>query len=443
MLKNTFCSSPWFSIRVEPDGQLHYCRWSTPHDVSTYNLRTTGLQAYFNSEEMCKIRHQMLNGEALASCSRCYQQDDPQVNKISGRAKQLCKSAVDLQKFHHGFVSSPHFKYWKFSHNNNGLANSHLADLQIDLGSWCNSECIMCSPKFSTKLHSTFQKLDWYNPSNPVYQGTFNRGQDWTTDPKILERFANELGELKELRYIHFLGGETLYIPAFYRITEELIKRGINKHVTLGLTTNGTVWRDDLPDLLKQFHTVHLGISIETVNALNDYIRYPGKINDIISNIQKFKLLSLRHSNIQIQLRPTPSALSVWHYDGLLEFQIKYSLGAESCHILDRPQWLQMSVLPQYLRYAAADKLQKVLDRNQLNDVEINNNPNMRNKQLFRSVLAQDVKGLINVLRRETSVDSQLACKLVIFLKDLERIRKNSILDYLPEYEEFLRSNGY
>jgi MoaA/NifB/PqqE/SkfB family radical SAM enzyme len=443
MLKDTFCSSPWFSMRVEPNGQMHYCRWSTPNNRGPHNIKNTSLQSYFNSDEMKSIRTDMVQGNAITSCQRCYKQDDPDINKISGRARQLCKSAVDLQNFDYSFASSPHYEYWKFSQENAGAANSKLADLQIDLGSWCNSECIMCSPKFSTKLYSTFQKLDWLNPTNPLYQGKFDKPNDWTTDKETLTRFVGEIGELTELRYIHLLGGETLYIPAFYRLCEELIKQGINKHVTLGFTTNGTVWRDDLSDILRQFHTVHLGVSIETTTPLNDYIRYPGKIDVITENILKFKYLSIRNPNIQIQLRPTPSLLSIWHYDELVKFQLKYKLGAESCHILDRPEWLQMSVLPYNLRQMAADKLQYVLDANQLTNIPISNNPNMRNKSLFESVLVQDVTGLMSLLREDYIDNDEIRFKLVRFLHDLEGKRKNSILDYLPEYEEFLRQYGY
>jgi hypothetical protein len=160
-------------------------------------------------------------------------------------------------------------------------------------------------------------------------------------------------------------------------------------------------------------------------------------------SILKFKYLSIRNPNIQIQLRPTPSLLSIWHYDELVKFQLKYKLGAESCHILDRPEWLQMSVLPHNLRQVAADKLQHVLDVNQLADVPISNNPNVRNKSLFESVLVQDVTGLISLLRSGYVDNDELRFKLVRFLHDLESKRKNSILDYLPEYEEFLRQYGY
>ena len=36
-----------------------------------------------------------------------------------------------------------------------------------------------------------------------------------------------------------------------------------------------------------------------------------------------------------------------------------------------------------------------------------------------------------------------LGGELVAFLKAFEAIRNNSVLDYLPDYEEFLRSYGY
>jgi MoaA/NifB/PqqE/SkfB family radical SAM enzyme len=442
MLKNTFCSSPWYSLRLEHDGNLHFCRWAKGVD-SQHNIQNTSIITYFNSSQLRDIRQTLLNGEPVAACQLCYDQDTPEINMTSGRKKQLCKSAVDLQNFDTSFMASPHYKDWEYSYHNAGAANSQLADLQIDLGSYCNSECVMCSPKFSTKLYSTFKKLNWLAPEHPLHQGEYQQINDWTQNEDTLNRTVKEIGELTELRYIHFLGGETLIIPAFYRILNKLVEMGINKHITVGFTTNGTVWREDLVELLKQFQGVDLGISIETTAPVNNYIRYPGDVDQIKNNILKFKMLSVKNPSVRLQLRITPSALSIWHFDQLIDFQMRYKMSAESCHIIDRPEWLKLTVLPTDLRNSAADRLQAALDRHGLSSADISHNPNVRSSELLKSTIAQNAIGLINVLRQDYQEPVDTRLKLVQFLKQLESIRHNRILDYIPEYEEFLREYGY
>ena len=212
---------------------------------------------------------------------------------------------------------------------------------------------------------------------------------------------------------------------------------------TVGFTTNGTVWRDDLSELLNNFQAVDLGISIETTAPVNDYIRYPGNVEDIQANILKFKYMSIKNPSIGIQLRITPSALSIWHFDQQIDFQMKYKLSAESCHIIDRPEWLRLTVLPEDLRLQAAGRLQAALDRNGLSAADIDNNPNVRSRELLRSAVAQNTIGLINVLTQGTQEPVATRFKLVQFLNELESIRLNRILDYIPEYEKFLREYGY
>ena len=47
----------------------------------------------------------------------------------------------------------------------------------------------------------------------------------------------------------------------------------MHKTVTLGFTTNLTVYPKKIIELLKQFTYLHVGLSIETLDKLNDFIR--------------------------------------------------------------------------------------------------------------------------------------------------------------------------
>ena len=67
---------------------------------------------------------------------------------------------------------------------------------------------------------------------------------------------------------------------------------------------------------------------------------------------------------------------------------------------------------------------------------------NIRNPAVVRTQITQDLQSYINYLET-TPDDSAFLPDLVAYLKLLESSRGNSILTYLPEYEELLRTAGY
>jgi hypothetical protein len=67
---------------------------------------------------------------------------------------------------------------------------------------------------------------------------------------------------------------------------------------------------------------------------------------------------------------------------------------------------------------------------------------NIRNPSVVRTQITQDLQSYVNYLETAPD-DSNLLPDLVQYLKLLESSRGNSILNYLPEYEELFRTAGY
>jgi hypothetical protein len=70
---------------------------------------------------------------------------------------------------------------------------------------------------------------------------------------------------------------------------------------------------------------------------------------------------------------------------------------------------------------------------------------NQRRDDLVDPVITQvifEYKYLLENLIVPDNVEEE-RYKLVNYLKAFEQVHNNTILDYLPEYEEFLRSYGY
>lgn len=435
MLKKTFCSSPWFHTRLTYDGSFEKCRWAK-NPESTENISNVSLLEYYNSDEMKQFRLQFLNGEKPRECETCYYQE--QFGKLSGRQKQLLKSAINVDDFAHSFKSSPHYRDFELSNTHNGSSLRDPTDLQVDLGNLCNSACIMCEPRASSRLTQDYNKLSQHS-------SLFLKPEKytaWVDDPVAMKSFLTSLKLIGDVKYLHLLGGETLYNQAFYKICNELIENGNSGGIIVGTTTNGTIYNTELQNLIPQFKEFHLGISIESVTPLNDYIRYPSDINKILENIDHFVKLREQYPGLYLTLRITPNLFTIYEIDQLFEYMIENKITAESCNILFKPECLRMELMPEDIRQETIAKIEAVIAKYSLERHKVSN---IRNPHLISQVTADTVYEYLDFLKnyKVPSNRDELHKQLVEFLKSFESIRNNSILDYAPRYKDFLRHIGY
>ena len=117
---------------------------------------------------------------------------------------------------------------------------------------------------------------------------------------------------------------------------------------------------------------------------------------------------------------------------------------AESCNILSDPSCLRIELLPNSIRQEVIDKLNKVIDEYGLveSDTVI---INRRREDLIDPVISAVVFEYRNFLKNYVEpADIEIQrYNLVKFIRAFESLRNNTILSYLPEYEEFLRRYGY
>ena len=436
-LRDNFCSSPWFHVRINPAGYYVPCRWASewrPEDgVTDYHVSEYTIQEYMNSAEMRDFRTNHLMGARPPQCVGCYYEDSH--GKLSGRHKQLLKSGIQYRNFEKTFCSSPHWSAFEHSYNNQGHTQHMPTDIQIDLGNTCNSSCIMCNPTYSSRLARDYKKLHKISPALFVKYAPV---KNWADDPQLVDKFIDGLLDISGIKYIHFLGGETLYLESFYTICERIIERGISGDIIVGTTTNGTVYNSRVERIAKHFKEFHVGVSIETVDQLNDYVRYPANTNQVLTNIEKFKQLS-----VQLTLRITPSVLTIYRLPELFHYMLVNNVIAESCNILSDPSCLRIELLPNDLREQVLDKIDMVIKLHKL--LENSAVLNRRRQDLVREVITNlvfEYKQLLENIQPPADSEQQRA-NLVEFLQAFEQLRGNSILDCLPEYEEFLRSYGY
>jgi sulfatase maturation enzyme AslB (radical SAM superfamily) len=407
-------------MRINNVGHYEYCRWAT-RSLQATNIQDVSPQEFFQ-QHMEPIRQQLLAGESPAGCVECAAMEQHQ--KISGRQRQLLKVGVRVEQFEKTLVSSPWFDTFTAD-----TFNQLPQDWQIDLGNYCNSACVFCSPSNSSRLAQEWQTIGLIKNLPP---------KNWTDNQDLIERFVNTLSQSPHIRYLHFIGGETVITPAFKTILQALVRAGLNRTATIGFTTNLTVWDSQVIDLLTQFHGVNLGMSVESFDIVNDYVRWPSKLPVVLENLDRWQELAQQHSWL-MQLRTTPTLFTVGSLLSVYDYAWTRRISVESCNFLTEPAFMRPSVLPISYRQPIIDRMQSWLDQHSVSgDTVINiRNPNVSQLQNH-----QDLQSYVNYLRNMPDESNRLP-ELIAFLKRIETVRGNSILTYLPEYEELFRSAGY
>jgi len=406
-------------MRITNSGNYEYCRWA--QSPQSHNIADTQPVEYFQNI-MQPLRDKFVQGQHPDGCHTCHSMEKH--NKVSGRQKQLLKVGVRLEDFEKTLASSP----WVDTFSKTSC-DQFPQDWQIDLGNFCNSACIFCRPESSSRLASEWKKIGFISEMPPA---------NWSDDPLLVQKFINTLTKSPHIQYLHFIGGETLITPAFKIILTALIDANLNKTATIGFTTNLSTWDDSIVELLKQFNGVNIGFSIESFSIVNDYVRWPVCLPTVFENLDRWKTIANK-LNWLMQFRTTPTCLTVAKLLPIYEYALENNIIVESCNFLYRPEVLKPAVLPISYRQGVIDKMQSWINKQTTTSEAI---VNIRNPNTIQAQLVQDLTSYVNYLKNEPDESDRLP-ELVTWLKRIEANRGNSILTYLPEYEELFRSAGY
>jgi hypothetical protein len=259
--QNIFCNTPWYELQIYWDGSLGICCQEAHklYDDNSYNIATTSIAEWFNSEPVTHFRQGVLGARPVSACSRCYQEEA--VGGYSRRLRSNQKSVIFQQAFDQSFEQSPSRRHF----NKSGITDTQPIDIHVDLGNYCNLACKMCNAQASSTVAS--QEVKWGVDTSRQYLGT-----DWTQDEAVWNSFLQQLLDIPNINNIHFMGGETLLTKRFENLVDHMIAHN-RLDMCFSFVTNGTVFKSDLLNKLKKFRRVGIEVSIETVDAHNAYQR--------------------------------------------------------------------------------------------------------------------------------------------------------------------------
>lgn len=385
--KNIFCNTPWYEIQIYWDGSLGIC-CQEDHKLysgNSYNISTTSITEWFNSEPVKKFRQRILGPNPVSECRRCYHEEAQ--GAMSRRIRSNQKSVIFTQAFDDSFEQSPGRHHFDII----GTTNTHPIDIHIDLGNYCNLACKMCNAQASSTI--AVQEVKWNIESSRQYVGT-----DWTRNQTVWNSFKSQLLNIPGLNNIHFMGGETLLTDRFEDLVDWLTEHR-RFEVCLSFVTNGTVYKSELMSKLQRFRRVGIEISIETVDEHNAYQRQGTNTTVVLDNIDRYAQLD--GNNVEVCLRPAVSALTIGYHAELIEYALNKKLPIKSL-LVSNPGFLDAKILPTDVKLQYLQKYVPLI--NKLSNYR-GQDYNAMDPNEFKRNLAQQVEMCVNILSTPATED--------------------------------------
>jgi len=441
-MNKKFCPVPWSYLALKNNGDFRVCCHANTsndrgllrkEDDSKFNIATDKIQDARQSKLMNEVRLSMLNNVEHATCVRCDKEDLAGMHSRRQYEKERAQD-VTLEKA------------LEVTNADGSIDTQKMAVRFMDLrfGNRCNLKCRMCGP--------TDSEL-WYDDHVNLWdQTTFNEGGEqvqliqnakgkWTADTKKYNWIDEDhswdqiKSNLNELEYIYIVGGEPLLVSGHVEVLKECIERGLASKITLEYNTNLTLLPDDVLELWKQFKIVRVGISIDGVKEVNDYIRSPSKWGQIEFNLNKLMSHNTK-LNFEVWFSLTYQAYNAYHLITVLEW-IKnefvlsdkpgFSKISLKTHPLHKPEHLSVKILPENNK---AELIQQYCDYIQ----KLKNEQNLISTPRFEKFLKSTEKTLNSNIAFIKNEDLSIHLDTFLrFTKDLDKMRSENIEKVIPE----------
>ena len=253
LTNRSFCPIPWTGLMYNFDGNIKTCiRSSDPIG----NIKDNSIEEIVMNSKNMDTRHKMLGRISASRCTPCYnlESEKNDFSIISDRVFYL-KELKEVNK-----------ELYKTA----GQFDLHTIDIRWS--NLCNFACVYCGPKFSSK---------WATELNVIDNGP-------TTEQK--QKFKEYIFEhAPQLKHVYLAGGEPLLMKENLELLQLLKEK--NPTVNLRINTNLSKVDTKIFNLICEFENVHWIISVDEMGAEFEYVRYGGKWEDFLDNLDQISKL--------------------------------------------------------------------------------------------------------------------------------------------------------
>ena len=438
----TFCPLPWNGVSVRNNGDLRVCCNANSYtknqgilrkkDGKPYNVGRDDIGESRNSDVLKDIRVSMLHGEWHEECTRCRLEEEA---GIKSRREYENEIWPDVK---HEVLNKT---------DDDGTIDTNEINLDyFDLryGNFCNLKCRMCGPTDSHMWYGDHVATTGYTgftDSHGRVQLTKNAKGKWSTNDYDWFQGSNFYWDqfekhTKNATKFYIVGGEPLIIEEHIQSLERLIASGRAHEVEIEYNTNLTNVTDRIIELWKHFKEIRIGASIDGFGEVFEYQRFPANWDQVYKNMQK--LDSTPGLNVVSWFAFTVTPFNILHLpefmkwklteSGLKSFNsIKQARKIVSHHMCHRPKHYNVKCLP--------DDFKIVVDKKfaEYKDWAVRNQPEFISSQFIKLL-----DGVSSFMNAESYYDEHFD-KFVGLTKKLDELRGQSILNVVPEFEEYFK----
>jgi len=383
MTSSTLCPLPFIHLATRPNGDVRVCCTANAsgagiidikdaglvkEGTENLNLKTHTIGEIWNSQYMKNIRLAMLSNKIPTSCEKCFKEEAQGIKSKRNWETQVWSERLDLKSIVDQTAGD-------------GSLPVSIPYFDLRLGNLCQLKCIMCSP------HDSSSWIKDWKVQYPKYKiQELKQDQSWNVDfdytwyqkGTFLKDMRSNAYNIREL---YFAGGEPLLIPEHYKILEFMVETGAAKLCVVRYNSNGLELPEKLFELWKHFKEVKFNFSVDSIEARNDYIRYPSKWNDVVANIIR---LDDTPNNITVNIACAVQLLNILNITELVHWKESmnfkkinlppYGAGLIGTHLVYLPSYLNIRVLPPALKKTVQKRIEYFCSR-RMSDPEFINNP--------------------------------------------------------------------
>lgn len=316
------CVNVHSSARISSNLSVRFCCANT-HDLeidgTTATLYDYSLSEVLACPDANRIRSALQQGIQDESCSECWK------NEAAGL---MSKRIAD---------------------NNTLLAScskdSGLKYVELNMGSTCNLKCRTCNPFSSVQWEKEYYEFMEWDGTKENYIN-YIKSHRSNNDKRNL--VINNLKEqLVAVDQIDIFGGEPFMIQDQWDILSYLVEQGSAKNQIVKLNSNGTIYDADKVNILEQFKSAHISLSIDATGKHFEYIRSMADWESTLANIHKFKQ-HVKADTFILNICITVSVFNVFYLPEIIQFFNQ--LGVNSYfNIVYTPKFFAITTLPEFV----------------------------------------------------------------------------------------------
>jgi len=411
-MNNLFCPLPWITVSIRNDGVLRVCCNSNQGpNRGELHYTVDDIEGSRNCRRLKEFRKQILNNEWPEDCIRCKKEYESGITarfqyEAEAWSHVINKEIAEKNTNPDGSIDTNKFP---------------LIYYDIRLGNKCNLLCRYCNSWSSSAFGQVEGDYHWYE-----------RRSFWDH----LDR------NIDNVQLFHVEGGEPLLAEIHFDFLEKCVENDVAKNIKVEYTTSLTTVPKRAWELWKHFKEARIGVSMDGIEEVFNYIRYPSKFSVVNRNLHR---LDKEPGNYVLWIACTVSTLNIWYLPEFFKWKLNQSFDRVSneyrlyCsdHPLHTPIMFNIKCLTDNIKQKVSDHLMNSLPSiYEVVDEKIKNSDlNYKYRETAKNLF----EAYIHYMNSEDY--SKYFKNFIRFNDFVDDFRNQSMKESMPEWYEILRSD--